>query len=152
MLLWIRKKGLTVKFFSIAKTVLSLGYGNRKNADKGYYGKERDIKEIDLKKTLSERYFEEISTFLEKVFPILRPVIFIDVRNEDFKYADWARHKAYHTGKVPIVPQYLIPEFVYAIHDMQEEYSESVIKLKEISSSIWAIYESWERFEILQKA
>lgn len=151
ILLWIRQKSQVIKFFSIAKTVLSLGYGHKKSAEREYHGKARTVQEIDLKKALSARYFEEISTFLEKASSVLRPVIFIDIRNEDFKYADWARYKAYQVGKIPIVPQYLIPEFVYALHGTQEEYPESIEKLKEVSSGIWAIYESQERLDALRE-
>lgn len=151
ILLWIRQKNSTIKFLGIEKTVLSLGYFQKEDGNQEYQGKERIVKEIDLKRVLSERYFEEISTFLERVSPVLRPVIFIDIRNEDFKYADWARYKAYKVGKVPIVPQYLIPEFVYTFHGIQDEYPKSIEKLKEVSSGVWAIYESQERLKALQK-
>lgn len=117
----------------------------------GYHGKNRTVQEIDLKKVLGARFFKEIDLFLERTVPILRPVVFIDIRNEDFKYADWARNRAYQTGKVPIVPQHLIPEFVYSFHDKKDEYPESVEKLRTVSSGIWAIYESPERLKELRK-
>ena len=127
MLLWVRQKDLPIKVFSIPKTMVSLGYSSAQR----YEGKPIVVKEADLKNALSDRYFHEISAYLDKVTPILRPVTFIDIRNEDFKYVDWVRAKAYEVGKVPIVPQHLIPEFVYALHDMQGEYDASVEALRE---------------------
>lgn len=147
MLLWVRQKGLPIKVFSIPKTMVSLGYSSAQR----YEGKPLVVKEADLKNALSDRYFHEISAYLDKVTPILRPVTFIDIRNEDFKYVDWVRAKAYEVGKVPIVPQHLIPEFVYALHDMRGEYDASVEALREVSSGVWAIYHSHEKLEELRK-
>jgi hypothetical protein len=147
MLLWMRQKGLPIKVFSIPQTVVSLGY----NSNQSYEGRPLVVKEADIKKVLSDRYFYEISAYLDKVTPILRPVTFIDIRNEDFKYVDWVRAKAYEVGKVPIVPQHLIPEFVYALHDMQGEYDASVEALREVSSGVWAIHHSQEKLAALRE-
>ena len=147
MLLWVRQKDLPIKVFSIPQTVVSLRY----SSSQGYVGRPLVVKEADLKSVLSDRYFHEISAYLDKVTPILRPVTFIDIRNEDFKYVDWVRAKAYEVGKVPIVPQHLIPEFVYALHDMQGEYDASVEALREVSSGVWAIHHSHEKLEELRE-
>jgi len=147
ILLWVRQKGLPIRIFSIPKTVVSLGYSNAQD----YRGRPLAVKEADLKKVLSDRYFHEISAYLDKITPILRLVTFIDIRNEDFKYVDWVRARAYEVGKVPIVPQHLIPELVYTLHDMQSEYGASVEALCEVSSSVWAIYHSHEKFRELRE-
>ncbi|MDP3883279.1 MAG: hypothetical protein Q8Q48_04465 [Candidatus Staskawiczbacteria bacterium] len=147
MLLWARQKGLPVKVFSIPQTMASLEFGSSQNCE----GKILAVKEVYLKNVLNNRYFQEISSFLDRVTPILRPVVFIDIRNEDFKYVDWVRARAYEVGKVPIVPQHLIPEFVYALHNMQGDYDASVEALCNAASCIWAIYYSQEKLEELRK-
>lgn len=98
ILLWVRQKGLPIKVFSIPQTVSSLKYSSSIN----YHGKPIVVEEVDLKNMSDNRYFHEISAFLDKATPTLRPVVFVDIRNEDFKYVDWVRSRAYEVGKIPI--------------------------------------------------
>lgn len=151
MLLWARRRNSTFRFLSVSRVVSSLVYGAPMQTIPAYCGVERTITENDIRRALSGAHFEEISSYLERVLPVLRPVVFIDIRDEDFKYADWARMQAYALGKIAIVPQILIPEFVYSILGLGHEYHRSVDKLRETSAGTWAIYESPERLELLMR-
>jgi len=143
---WIRKNKSVVKFFDISNMMQNLSQDDPENIQQDDI---RSIQEKDFADVLSERSLHEISDFQRMVSDTLRPVVYIDIRNEDFKYADWARQRAYQTGFVPILPQHLMPEHVYLTHNIHAEHNEDLEGLKRASSCIWAIYESQERLEKL---
>lgn len=139
MLLWTQVKTPKIRVFSISETVKSLDRCDHTL----YEGRVLDIDEPMIYANLENNQFSEISSFLDKIKHTLRPIVFIDIRNEDFKYIDWVRAYAYLHGKVPISPQHLIPEFIYSIHHKtQEDYQNSLEKLKNLASEIWAVYHS----------
>ncbi|MBU4314775.1 hypothetical protein KJ673_00010 [Patescibacteria group bacterium] len=138
MLLWVRTKPAKVRAFSISETVKSLNYHDHAK----YEGRVLNIDEPMIRRSLENNQFGEISGFLDKIKYTLRPIVFIDIRNEDFKYIDWVRAYAYLNGKIPISPQHLTPKFIYSIHNMQENYQSSIEKLRDVASETWAIYHS----------
>lgn len=146
MLHWIRKKKSAVNFFDISNMMRNL---SRNDSGTLRQDSIRSIQEKDFSDALSERSLCEIADFQRMVSDTLRPVVYIDIRNEDFKYVDWVRQRAYQTGFVPIVPQHLMPEHVYLAHNIHTEYNEDLEGLKCAYSCIWAIYESQERLEKL---
>jgi len=139
VLLWVRVKTPGIRVFSISETVKSLNYHDHAS----YKGRVLSIDEPMIRTSLENNQFSEISGFLDEVKYTLRPIVFIDIRNEDFKYIDWVRAYAYLHGKVPISPQHLMPEFIYKVHNnAQEDYQGSIEKLKSVASQIWAVYHS----------
>ena len=142
ILFWCRRRSAPIRFFSIEKMMRSLGRNGFV-----YTGKPRSVSENDILTELGDLFFKEITNFLKQTVGHLRPTVFIDIRNEDYKYVDWIRISAYDSNFVPIVPQHLIPESVYNIHGIEEEQKNDKRTLSKSCNNVWAIYQSDQRLQ-----
>jgi len=145
ILLWMKIKNNKIRVFSFKKILGGLSTNNF-----SYKGQIKKIKKHELNNLLISRYGTDIKNFLKKVEGKLRPTVFIDIPNKNFKYADWARVKAYESGSVPLIPQYLISELVYHSLGIFYEYKTDVETLKIKSHKIWAIFSSDEELNELK--
>ena len=136
IILWIKIGGTTLRIFSIPKMTKSF------RNDSIYKGEEVNIELSDIKEITDSEYFSEIINYLEDVFPVLRPVVFVDIQNKDLKYIDWVRIYSYKSLCVPIVPQLTIPEMVYNRHSLIHRRDSDLETIKERVSSIWVVFKS----------
>ena len=134
----------SIKVFSIPKSLECLKAGTP------YAGVARDIEKFDIGIHFDKQYFDEISKFITDAMPALRPVVLIDICNEDFKYVDWVRAFAYRLSFVPIAPQHIIPKVVYDRYGMSDRYNNDVIILQNSVAEIWAIFRSRKDLRMLK--
>lgn len=147
ILLWLRKKNGPIKFFTIKKVVKNLSKTTRAL----YKGDVLRLNESDIIEMLEKSYFQEISDFIDSVYLLIRPVIYVDIRDYDYKYVDWIRAKLFASEKVPAVPQHLIPRNVYDVLGKSRSYQVELESLREATSGIWAVYHSSSKFDELKK-
>lgn len=137
LLLWAQMTGGSpVRVLSIPKVMMAL------RRSESYVGVCRSFSEQEIKNCFDSRFFLEISNFLFRAKPSLRPVLLIDIDNNDFKYADWARAYSYKTGFVPLLPQLIIPEMVYGRHELEYRHNEDRETLCGSVAKIMAIFRS----------
>lgn len=136
ILFWIKIGGSSIKIFSIPK--MTNAFYNRSI----YNGVVKHISETDLAAILSKEFFNEISEYLADVLPLLRPVVFIDIQNDDFKYVDWARAYSFELALVPLVQQLTLPEMVYSRYGLENRHLEDIRIVQRSVSKIWAIFKS----------
>ena len=116
-----------------------------------YQGVDREISVEGLRPSFTSRHFEEMLTYTRDVMENLRNTVLIEIQDEDFKYADWVRVHAYRHKKVPLMPQYLIPRWLYERHGKLKEHERDIRTLGEATPEIWTIYRSTKELEVLER-
>lgn len=146
ILQWMDETGnISLRFFYIQDVVNDLKYGK---ANEGIYV---DISPEIVKECFDSRTYEEALRYLTSVKDHLRPIVFIDMPDEDFKYVDWARRKAFEEKLVPLVPQLVIAPLHYKVLDIEETYGFDCETLTTLVSRIWAVYHTNDRYEAMMQ-
>lgn len=145
LILWCFLGNKEVKLLCLEKVLRSLG-----NGDSDYQGLTKELSLNDLSSSFETNHFNEMVKYLKEVITHLRQVVLIDIKDVDFKYADWIRTEAYRTQKVPLIPQNVIPYWLYERHSRSGDYQTDLYALEKATLLIWAVYRSRDELLSLQ--
>ncbi len=146
LILWCYIGNHTIRVLCLEKILKSFQSGLST-----YRGIERNVSIANISASFEKSHFDEMEEYIKKVMLYLRPVVLVDIKDVDFKYADWIRIKAYNTKMVPLIPQNIIPKWLYLRNSRSNDYENDLDTLLLATKLIWAIYRSREELILLKE-